>query len=386
MNMKTLIDNIIEKVAEQGWRVDTKRTLYFDESNNIRKGIISLEADNVPDLENKCFVLGGIGVFENIDFDELLKFIGCEQKPSDAKFKFFSRGKSDFLEAIKQERFCRLFQYLFEHGIIIHFSVLHYFHLALTDILDSLIEEHDANEIAASIFYKNLQSDMTEVLYKDYNKLHRLLCEYEFPNISHDKVNKFINDILELYTENLCYFDKQDIGFFTKEMLRQIIKAKKDKNKLCFLDDNVPFVISGKMAFFYLFRMANFVNKKYFDEEPTVISEIKENDTDYENKLNAKFINSKSSREVQVSDAVSGFVARYYGFLCKNSNEEICRFVKSLDISSNAFKTLYFFLKLITVSDKESPIYLQKTLPLFIENRNSLFIELLESSINKDDA
>ena len=45
-------------------------------------------------------------------------------------------------------------------------------HFALTDILDSLIEENDENQFAALMDYKQLQSDMTEVLYQDYDKLH----------------------------------------------------------------------------------------------------------------------------------------------------------------------------------------------------------------------
>ena len=37
------------------------RTFYFDESNNIKKGVIGFEKDNNEDLENLFFVLGGIG-------------------------------------------------------------------------------------------------------------------------------------------------------------------------------------------------------------------------------------------------------------------------------------------------------------------------------------
>ena len=160
-----------------------KRIFYFDESNNIRKGTIGSVKDNNPDLGNLCFVLGGIAVENKIDFDALLNFVGAKQRPRDAKFKFFSYGESSFDGSIAQPRLRKLFEFLLEKDIYIHFDVLHYMHFALVDILDSLIQEDDAIQRSAFYFYKSLQSDMTEVLYKDYQRLHDILVEFEFPNI-----------------------------------------------------------------------------------------------------------------------------------------------------------------------------------------------------------
>lgn len=68
--------------------IKTNKIFYFDESNNIKKGIIGKMKDNNEDLENLYFVLGGIAVDKNIDFNDLLKYVGARQIPNDAKFSF----------------------------------------------------------------------------------------------------------------------------------------------------------------------------------------------------------------------------------------------------------------------------------------------------------
>lgn len=351
-------------------RVRLKRIFYFDDSNNIRKGKIGEERDNNDDLENLYFTLGGIAIKKPIEFQKLLDYIGAKQKPVDAKYDFFTLKNKKFIEAIAQRRLRKFFEYLNEEDIIIHFAVEHYFHFALVDILDSLIEESDYNQEVAFRFYKELQSDMTEVLYNDFNSLHRLLVNYEFPNIHKDKANDFIRAILDLYTINLNnYYDLNEPNNFTKELLRQIIKSKRHKNNLVFLENNEPYVISDSMSQLYLQRMYNFQDKKLFDNEPLIETALRQFDKNYEVKLNAKFCDSANLREIQICDAISGFVGRLFNFLSKTDENKILRFVKELDKESESFKTLKAFFDLIEKSDKESEICFLKIDPLYIDKR-----------------
>lgn len=55
------------------------RTFFLDESNNIKKGRIGVEKDNVNDLAHLCFVLGGIVTKNEINLNDLLNFIGARQ-------------------------------------------------------------------------------------------------------------------------------------------------------------------------------------------------------------------------------------------------------------------------------------------------------------------
>lgn len=368
----TSLDGLFELYRDIIPRVMLGRTIFFDESNNIRKGTIGVDKDNNDDLENLYFTLGGIATKKRVNFQQMLDYIGAKQIPADAKYKFFALNHKAFIDAIAQPRLRKLFEYLYKEDIIIHFAIKHYFHFALVDILDSLIEEADANQYSAIYYYKQLQSDMTEVLYDDFDLLHKILVDYEFPNIPKCKANNFIKAILDLYTTNMENYDMDNQNSFTKEMLRQIIKAKRNKNNLVFLEENQLYVISELPSEMYLARMYNFIDEKLFDNESSIETKIRIIDEKYETKLNAKFCDSADWREIQISDAISGFVGRMYNYLSKTNERQILNFVRELDRDSESFKTLKTFFDLMTKSNEVSKICFMKTIPLFVERRFDL--------------
>lgn len=377
----TKLDDYIHEFKKYIHSIKLDRTFYFDESNNIKKGVIGLDKDNNADLENTYFVLGGVALSKPLDFEELLKYAGIKQKPVDAKYRFFSFHKPAFLEAIKQKRLKLFFEYLIDKSILVHFDVAHLMHLAIVDIFDSLIQEKDINQQAAFFYYKELQSDMTEVLYADYERTHAFLCKYDFPNIPIERANDFINELFDIYTENLSYFRQDEHpGGFTRELLRQIIKAKRDKKNLYFLEGNKPFVVYDDLSQTYLSRSIEIDDKKIFDEESSVMDYLQSIDIDYESKLRMSFASSKQSREIQISDVICGFVAKLYNYLSHHNFNEIAEFIKSLDKNSNELQTLKAFDKLMTISNNESIVMFKKVNPLFIERRFTFMFSLIEKS------
>ena len=373
----TKLDEFIKEFKPKVPSVTIGRTFYFDESNNIKKGIIGFDKDNNNDLENLYFVLGGIALSKSLDFEGLLKYVGGRQEPKDAKFEYFSFHKTDFIEALKQKRLKLFFEYLLNNSIMIHFTVEHFMHLAMVDILDSLIEEKDANQFAAFYYYQELQSDMTEVLFADYERTHSFLCKFDYPNVPKERANEFINELYQIYTDNLAYFNLDGEVGFTKELLRQIIKAKRNKKNLYFLEENKPFIIYEDIHQTRLSRTIEIDDRKIFDNESSVIEYISSIDPDYETKLNMTFVDSKNSREIQVSDVICGFVARLYNFLSHNSYSDIAKYIYSLGKDSNELKTLKLFSELMTISNNESEVMFKKVTPLFIERKFTFIIMLI---------
>ena len=374
----TKLDEFIKEFKPKVPSITIGRTFYFDESNNIKKGIIGFDKDNNNDLENLYFVLGGIALSKSLDFDGLLKYVGGRQEPKDAKFEYFSFHKTDFIEALKQKRLKLFFEYLLNNSIMIHFTVEHFMHLTMVDILDSLIEEKDANQFAVFCYYKELQSDMTEVLFADYERTHSFLCEFDYPNVPKERANEFINELYQIYTDNLAYFNLDGEVGFTKELLRQIIKAKRNKKNLYFLEENKPFIIYEDIHQTRLSRTIEIDDRKIFDNESSVIEYISSIDSDYETKLNMTFVDSKNSREIQVSDVICGFVARLYNFLSHNSYSDIAKYIYSLGKDSNELKTLKLFSELMTISNNESEVMFKKATPLFIERKFTFIILLID--------
>lgn len=285
------------------------RTLYFDESNNVRKAIIDYPNDNNPNLENTCFVLGGIAPKRPVDFEDLLQYIGARQKPHDAKYSFFVCGHTQFNESLRQPRLRKLFEYLDKEEALIHFSTHHYYHYALVDILDSMLPTETIKSDWEKRFYRALQSAMTEVLYCSYDDLHDLLYRYSYPKVQKEKLRDFLNDIYVLYCENLDFFDMGEFESFFKEYVRQILKANKDDPDYSFWEGREPYVISDKVDELYWLRMSNFVDLTIFDIEKNVEERLSKVDSNYMKKLNCKFVDSKDVPEIQISDAIAGFAA-----------------------------------------------------------------------------
>lgn len=343
------------------------RTLYFDESNNVRKAIINYPNDNNPNLENTCFVLGGIAPNRPVDFEDLLQYIGARQKPHDAKYSFFVCGRIKFKESLQQPRLRKLFEYLDKEGVLIHFSTHHYYHYALVDILDSMLPTETIKSDWEKWFYRSLQSAMTEVLYCRYDDLHGLLYRYAYPKVQKEKLRDFLNDIYALYCENLDFFDMGEFESFFKEYVRQILETNKDDPNYSFWEGREPYVISDKVDELYWLRMSNFVDLTVFDIEKNVEERLSKVDSNYMKKLNCKFVDSKDVPEIQISDAIAGFVGRLYDLLFKMDKKEIRNFVKQLD--SESFKTLFWFFDLVYKSNQVSKICFHCDNPVYIENR-----------------
>ncbi len=373
--IKKFLDGLPEYIEP----IKCGRTFYFDESNNIKKGIIGFDRDNNSDLENLYFVLAGISTKNKIDFDGLLSFIGARQTPVDAKYDFFSFHKKDFKEALKQKRLYKFFEYLKINFVLLHFDVLHLMHFSLVDIFDSLIEEDDINQKVAFLYYRQLQNAMTEVLFENYEKTHEFLCKFSYPNVPKESANDFINELYKIYRANLMHFNSNDSEYFFKELLRQIIKSKKEKKNLCFLENNKSNVIADSFEYHYLMRMIEFDDKKIFDHELIVEKNLGKMDKNYKSILNVSFADSKEIREIQISDAVCGFVSRLFNFLSHNTEYEIKNYIKNLEKESNEIKTLFAFFELMDDSAKISPVMFKKTNPLFIDERFELLCRLVKS-------
>lgn len=382
--MTKLDEILIDDLANTN-KANTGETFYFDETNNIRKGIIGFENDNVDNLEKLFFVMGGISTSKKIDFSKLFDFVEIEKEIKEVKFRTFLKGKHDFLSILKSEKLEKLFLFLINNDVHIHFQTQHYLHFALIDILDSLIEEQDANQHAAFLYYRELQSDMTEVIFGDYQRAHSFLCKYEFPNVPEEKCKDFIKDLYDLYLDNLSFYDLDSIENFTKELLRQIIKAKLDKNNLVFLSGNKPFVICDGVEINYLIRMLEINDYKYFDFETTVEKYLKTMDSDYKLKLKMDFLDSKQSREIQISDVICGFVSKLYNFLQCNNDIEIIKKIKGIDVNSTQFKTLDLFFTLMEKSEKLTPIMFKKINPLFIDKRFDFLFSVVRQIKKKNE-
>lgn len=382
MGKHNVIDFNLELIRQMTNIDKMNLKMFFDESNNIRVVRLTENGTN-ENIHNIYFVLGGLAYPEtsDVDLSDIFSYIGVSQIPNDAKLRFFTRGETEFKKILKETRLLKYLQFLKEKNIYFHSNVYHFLYYSLIDILDSLFEEDDVNRGVYYTYHLTFKSDFIEVLDFQYERVLSILYEFEYPNIPEEKTLEFIEKLLDLYTEVLNEnFDDSVPENFTKELLRQMIKSKKNKSNLLFLNDNERFAISEGLFGIYLHNACLFnAENKIFDEEPSIKNKFENNDPNYELKLNMKFKKSHDEIGVQLSDVISGFMAKMINFISNKTTNQINEFVKELD--SNSYNSLKLFFQILDYSNDYCKYFFVWQLPAYIMRKFSYFRELINLKI-----
>lgn len=381
MKDETIVGNLVD-LHNKIYGKQTKKLnfdLYFDETNNIR--IVRLTSNGTnADIKNHFFVLGGIAIKNGtrLENNDVYSSIGLQSNVTEMKFKHLCPHRENFRSIIKSSKLLLFLEYLSTHSIYIHFHVFDFLYWALVDILDSLFDENDHNQTIYLMHYEILKSDFMEVLCTDYDELIKILYEYSFPNISKEKSSDFIKAIYNLYLNNISNYDDNLPENFYKEVLRQMIKTKLNKNELIFLKDNRDFVICDELEMVYLQSMSCFLNEnKYFDEEISIKDKIEQIDSNYKIKLNCQWVNSKNNIYIQMSDCVCGFLSQIYKFISESSIQEIVTFVESMKKDDIEFKVLDNFYKLFNESERFYKFFVCRTIPEYLQCKFLYLFQLI---------
>lgn len=344
---------------------------FYDETNNyrgfhIKKGKFNEEPTNY-------FGLGGISFKMNNapNILDLKSKLRVQKSFKEYKYNFFSRKETDFLESLKSDRWPILFDWLADNKIHIHYFLQNYLYFGIVDIVDEIIYGYDH----MFAYIHHLKNDFYELMVCDLDSLLDVFVRYGYPNLTKDNHGNFMTEILDLVTYNQQYFDDTPENFF-KEVLRQMIKANKNKISTSFLIDNQTGVLVDKQYFNYLSRSATFYQSyHYFDEEDIVQKEILCNVEVSKRDMNFEFVNSKDNPYIQVSDVIISLITRYYIFLEKIRVNEIPFLF--LRLEDNVISNLRELIEIIDVSDKVSKYNIQFVGPQGIRIKDQLIREML---------
>jgi hypothetical protein len=128
-------------------RADDKFALYYDETNNIRKFLLTNDGTNVA--EHKNFVLGGIALQEGQALPEIASLrdaLGMQDNASEIKFKHVASG--DFEAVLASRKMARFLAWLTEHRLAIHYSSINIVYWSIVDIVDSILASKHFDERA----------------------------------------------------------------------------------------------------------------------------------------------------------------------------------------------------------------------------------------------
>ncbi|MGV3696324.1 DUF3800 domain-containing protein [Flavobacterium sp.] len=142
-----------------------------------------------------------------------------------------------------------------------------------------------------------------------------------------------------------------------------LLKKSKQNGNLFFIMDEKTHELIGNFTQFYTRTIYMFLNSEHIlDKEESIEPLINKLNMTYENNKieNYKFIDSKDSQLIQLSDIVIGFIGKYYNFINDNTLSEIKN--KLDEIGKIQHNTLKLFNRILFESERRNKAYIHLTI------------------------
>lgn len=323
-----------------------KMTLYYDETNNIRK--LRLRENRLNAEKQDNFVLGGLVMLpgQSIgDMKELRKTLYIQPTAKEIKFDLIAKG--DFMEALGSEKLGKVLSWLRAREIGIHFINLNVLHWVILDIVESIVADEEF-EVLLPVQHE-LKSELHHIAMRDLPGFLVIMQTYTFPDIPRERTSDFIRDVREFVVANWPENPNP-----TTMMLRDVLSKAMSLNELAFLvDEQAGELIDGFHRFF-LNRICTFKNARHIlDEEKTVQAELARfRLMNGEEEMDVSFVDSVNVPEIQLSDVVVGLLGRFFTFIENTHSSELVRLRDNLTPTQK--QTLDTLGELISISDAVS--------------------------------
>ncbi len=337
--------------------VDDIFTFYYDESNNIRKLHLTSTGLNI---EKTCnFVLAGIihkGECHSSNFESLKKSLNLQKSAKEIKLKHI--GKGAFEDILKSNKLGTLLQWLLDNDFYIHYFNLNVLYWSIVDIVDSVIMHLDF--FSKQFFIQNhmlVKSDLYKVIVSNEEYFLGKLREFEYPNIKSDKVAGFASFLIGFIRSH-----SDVLADDRKYLLNKFMEGARGAPELFFIMNEKDHILISDFFIYYLRNTYLFKNSKHiFDSEKKIEAIFDTYDLVDDGKIlkNYSFVDSKDVIEVQVSDVLAGFLAKYATFITNSGNDEIKR-VKA-NLNKDQIHNLSLLEALIDKSDDLSQGFFYRT-------------------------
>jgi hypothetical protein len=297
---------------------DTEYTIYYDETNNIRR--LHVRSDGLNVREPKCFVVGGIahrGPSRLLVLSELRSALRVQANAREIKLKNVATG--EFGELLNASRLEVFLTWLVEQGLFVHYSVLDPLYWSIVDIVDSILTEHHEPMLLG--LNLQLKNDLYAVLRHDYDGTIDIFQRYRYPDIGRERRAAFVAELLDLLE-----FRRGLLEDFNYMMLKGLLQIAEQLDALPYLEDETPNVLIDGFAPFYVQRLCLFKNSHHILDVEEVVREHLERTpfTDGDHELrHFRFAVSHDETGIQVSDVVTGLLGKLFSFICATDDAEL---------------------------------------------------------------
>lgn len=334
--------------------VNANYTFYHDETNNIRKFLLTDDGLNNP--EPKCFVLGGVVYRSSLKPDWIALFRSLELQASVRELKLKHLGKGDFLELLSSKKLPTLLKWLTQRNIHIHFSAVDIVYWSVVDIIDSILVNrlHDTRVLHARE-YKNL---LYRVLKRDLVLTSKMLFSADYPDIAPGATRVFLERLVAMVESSGHVLLPDEAVRLTRLLLDGM-----DDAVLEFIQDEERHVLISAFDGFYRNVICLYKDSRHFLDREDVIAErlakapLKDGDAPY---MGYVFLDSKADPGIQVADVVVGLLGKYWTYVNSTDYDAMVADMKSLSAAQRT--TVSALKRAIEASDRVSDGFLHTTI------------------------
>lgn len=297
--------------------IDKRYTLYYDETNNIRRLMLTDTGLNHDALD--CFVLGGIALEPGAvlpDITALRSLLRIQGSAPEMKLKHLVQGGyPSCLDSMKVEQFLT---WLLKAPVFIHYSNFSVLNWSIVDLIDSLIVTERFRYLRH--VHDELKNELYALVRLDPLGYFRLLKTFDYPNVAVARIQEFVTAVRAFLFRN---------GFLFRNIatmrLCDLLKDAACDSTLDFLVDNEPDILVDSFDPVFLHRLATFPNAVHvFDEEPQIRTSLeKQRIVVGDQTIAYSFANSRDEPAIQVSDVLCGILGKHFSYMEKFSIEQL---------------------------------------------------------------
>lgn len=345
---------------------DKRLKIYYDETNNIRKLLLTENGFNVSRYDN--FVLGGVAIEnekEIADIEELRGILRIQKTADEIKFDLVAKG--DFEKVLDSRKVGQVFSWLLQNDIKIHYSNLNILNWSVLDIVESIVADDSFNNYIA--IHRELKNELYRMVVYDVPGFLALLKSYGYPDIKRDATSSFLKDVRLFVLKHLPLDHNQVLKILCDVLLRA-----QSLSELVFLVGEKPDYLIQGFEDVFLNRIGTFKNSTHiFDEEKTVQAAIEGirvmNGVE---EVEFSFADSKKVPGIQLSDIIVGFLGKYFTFIERTPVRVLSQ--KKSQLTFTQKENIKLFCRLIDISDKFSNALLHRTTTLDSDWKSDYFL------------
>lgn len=335
---------------------ETDYTFFYDETNNIRKFHLKNGLFNVQSDDN--FVLGGI-LFDTKSqtpkLEDMFASLRIHKNILEVKLKHIATG--DILSILSSKKTNTVLNWSLEN-IYIHYLNVDIWYWSIVDIVDS-VDNFDIryNREIKNIIYLLINAEKYDVL--------KLFNQFKYPNIHSEDLDNFKKEFTNLLCAKASLLSKQGYTIFT-DFLNEFM----NEDDFVFITNEKDNILIDNFAHFYSHSIAKFKGAHHIlDNEASIIDKVNFLKSYDLKGVDYLFVDSKSMREIQLSDIVVGILGKYFTYI-KNTNDSAIKSNKE-SLSDMQKNNLHLIANLIMKSDTLTPFTLESIMcPNDIEKSN----------------